>query len=116
LTGAIGVGSRINAYLRCLEHAAGSGAVVMSETALVCGGMIWIEGALPAAMLFAPETLWMLPGLSQSFGMFASVGSPPRTVAFASTWFFVGGFPTCYLQARATLIDQLLMASTLHFA
>ena len=98
-----------------------------AATALVSGGMIWIEmqarsrrhhsgladamihqaveqflpagaaGALLAVMLwkFAPETLWMLPGLWQvlvSLGIFASVRSLPRTVAFAGAWYFVAGF------------------------
>ena len=54
-------------------------------------------GVLLAAMLwkFAPEALWMLPGLWQvlvSLGVFASVRSLPRTVAFAGAWYFVAGF------------------------
>src|SRR6195256_4961939 len=56
-----------------------------------------IAGALLVVMLwkFAPETLWMLPGLWQVFvslGVFASVRSLPRTVAFAGAWYFVAGF------------------------
>ena len=53
-------------------------------------------GVLLAFMLwkFAPETLWMLPGLWQilvSLGVFASVRSLPRTVAFAGAWYFCRG-------------------------
>ncbi|WP_291684313.1 hypothetical protein [Bradyrhizobium sp.] len=89
-------------------------------------------GVLLAAMLwkFAPETLWMLPGLWQllvSLGVFASVRSLPRTVAFAGAWYFVAGFG-CLLLASQThalspwtmglpfVIGQLLMAAILHFA
>jgi hypothetical protein len=89
-------------------------------------------GVLLAAMLwkFAPEALWMLPGLWQvlvSLGVFASVRSLPRTVAFAGAWYFVAGFG-CLLLASQThalspwtmglpfVIGQLLMAAILHFA
>src|SRR5258708_2049023 len=56
-----------------------------------------VAGASLAAMLwkFAPETLWMLPGLWQVFvslGVFASVRSLPRTVALGGAWYFVAGF------------------------
>src|SRR3977135_3452173 len=56
-----------------------------------------VAGALLAVMLwkFAPETLWLLPGLWQilvSLGMFASVRSLPRTVALAGAWYFIAGF------------------------
>jgi hypothetical protein len=89
-------------------------------------------GVLLAVMLwkFAPEALWMLPGLWQllvSLGVFASVRSLPRTVAFAGAWYFVAGFG-CLLLASQThalspwtmglpfVIGQLLMAAILHFA
>ena len=89
-------------------------------------------GVLLAAMLwkFAPEALWLLPGLWQvlvSLGVFASVRSLPRTVAFAGAWYFVAGFG-CLLLASQThalspwtmglpfVIGQLLMAAILHFA
>jgi hypothetical protein len=89
-------------------------------------------GVLLAVMLwkFAPESLWMLPGLWQllvSLGVFASVRSLPRTVAFAGAWYFVAGFG-CLLLASQThalspwtmglpfVIGQLLMAAILHFA
>ncbi len=89
-------------------------------------------GVLLAALLwkFAPEALWLLPGLWQvlvSLGVFASVRSLPRTVAFAGAWYFVAGFG-CLLLASQThalspwtmglpfVIGQLLMAAILHFA
>jgi len=91
-----------------------------------------VTGALLAVMLmkFAPEALWMLPGLWQVFvslGVFASVRSLPRTVAFGGAWYFVAGF-TVLLLASAShslspwtmglpfVIGQLLMAALLHFA
>jgi len=89
-------------------------------------------GVLLAAMQwkFAPETLWMLPGLWQilvSLGIFASVRSLPRTVAFAGAWYFVAGFAVLLLSSQSHalspwtmglpfVIGQLLMAAILHFA
>jgi hypothetical protein len=91
-----------------------------------------IAGALLAVMLwkFAPETLWMLPGLWQvlvSLGVFASVRSLPRTVALGGAWYFVAGFATLLLASQSHalspwtmglpfVIGQLLMAAILHFA
>ena len=91
-----------------------------------------VAGASLAAMLwkFAPEALWMLPGLWQVFvslGIFASVRSLPRTVAFGGAWYFVAGFATLLLASESHalspwtmglpfVIGQLLMAAILHFA
>jgi hypothetical protein len=91
-----------------------------------------IAGVLLAMMLwkFAPETLWMLPGLWQvlvSLGVFASVRSLPRTVALAGAWYFVAGFTSVLLASQSHtlspwimglpfVIGQLLMAALLHFA
>jgi len=91
-----------------------------------------VAGALLAVMLlrFAPETLWMLPGLWQVFvslGVFASVRSLPRTVAFGGAWYFVAGFTVLLLASESHalspwsmglpfVIGQLLMAALLHFA
>ena len=91
-----------------------------------------VAGALLAALLwkFAPEALWMLPGLWQvlvSLGVFASVRSLPRTVALAGVWYFVAGFLTLLLTSESHdlspwtmglpfVIGQLLMAALLHFA
>jgi hypothetical protein len=91
-----------------------------------------VAGALLAVTLwkFAPETLWMLPGLWQvlvSLGVFASVRSLPRTVAFAGAWYFVAGFTVLLLASQSHalspwtmglpfIIGQLLMAAILHFA
>lgn len=91
-----------------------------------------IAGAVLAAMLwkFAPETLWMLPGLWQvlvSLGVFASVRSLPRNVAVAGGWYFVTGFTTLLVGSESHAlspwtmglpfaIGQWLMAAILHFA
>jgi hypothetical protein len=91
-----------------------------------------VAAALLAMMLwkFAPETLWMFPGLCQvlvSLGVFASVRSLPRTIAFAGAWYFVAGFAVL-LQASEThalspwtmglpfVVGQLVMAALLHLA
>ena len=80
--------------------------------------------------LYAPETLWMLPGLWQvlvALGIFASVRSLPRTVAIAGAWYFVAGFTVLLLASRSHalspwsmgmpfVIGQLLLAALLHFA
>lgn len=91
-----------------------------------------VAGVVLAAMLwkFAPETLWMLPGLWQvlvSLGVFASVRSLPRSVGITGGWYFVTGFTTLLVgSASHTLspwtmgipfvIGQWLMAAILHFA
>jgi hypothetical protein len=89
-------------------------------------------GALLAVMLwrFAPETLWMLPGLWQllvSLGISASARSLPRTVMLAGAWYFVAGFATLMLASETHalspwtmglpfVVGQFLMAAILHFA
>jgi len=99
-----------------------------------------IEQFLPAAVAgvllailqwkFAPETLWMLPGLWQvlvSIGVFASVRSLPRTIALGGAWYFLSGFTVLLIASQShTLspwtmglpfaIGQLLLAALLYFA
>ena len=91
-----------------------------------------VAGVLLAAMLwkFAPETLWMLPGLWQilvSLGVFASVRSLPRSVALAGAWYFVAGFAVLILASQSHALSpwtmglpfaagQSLMAAILYFA
>jgi hypothetical protein len=91
-----------------------------------------IAGLLLAVMLwkFAPETLWLLPGLWQvlvSLGVFASVRSLPRSVAVAGAWYFVAGFTVLLLASQSHAlspwtmglpfaIGQSLMATILYFA
>jgi hypothetical protein len=91
-----------------------------------------VAGVLLAVMLwkFAPETLWLLPGLWQvlvSLGIFASARSLPRSVALVGAWYFIAGFTVLILgSAHHTLspwtmglpfvIGQSLMAALLHIA
>jgi hypothetical protein len=91
-----------------------------------------VAGVLLAIMLwkFAPEALWMLPGLWQvmvSLGVFASVRSLPRTIALGGAWYFLSGFTVLLLASQTQLLSpwtmglpfaagQLLMAALLHFA
>ncbi len=89
-------------------------------------------GAAFAVLLwmFAPEALWMLPGLWQvlvALGIFASVRTLPRTVAIAGAWYFVAGFTVLLIASQSHalspwtmglpfVIGQLLLAALLHFA
>jgi hypothetical protein len=98
------------------------------EQALPAG----IAGLLLAVMLwkFAPEALWMLPGLWQilvSLGVFASVRSLPRSVALAGAWYFLAGFTVLILSSQSHAlspwtmglpfaIGQSLMATIFYFA
>ena len=91
-----------------------------------------IAGALLAALLwqFAPETLWLLPGLWQLFvslGIFASVRSLPRVVTLVGAFYFVAGFVTLLLGSRSHalsvwtmglpfVLGQFLMAGVLRIA
>jgi hypothetical protein len=91
-----------------------------------------VAGVLLALMLwkFAPESLWLLPGLWQvliSLGVFASVRSLPRTVALAGAWYFVAGFTVLLIASQSHalspwtmglpfVVGQLLMAAILYFA
>ena len=91
-----------------------------------------IAGLLLAVMLwkFAPETLWLLPGLWQvlvGLGICASVRSLPRSVALIGAWYFVAGFAVLILGSVSHtlspwtmglpfVIGQSLMAALLHIA
>jgi hypothetical protein len=91
-----------------------------------------VAGALLAGLLwqFAPETLWMLPGLWQllvSLGIFASVRSLPRIVTLVGAWYFIAGFVTLMLGSQSHtlsvwamgvpfIIGQFLMAFVLRIA
>jgi hypothetical protein len=89
-------------------------------------------GVMLAIMLgkFAPESLWMLPGLWQvlvSLGVFASARSLPRTIVFVGAWYFVAGFLMLVVGSHnhvlspwtmglPFVIGQLLMAMILFLA
>ena len=91
-----------------------------------------VAGVLIALVLakFAPEALWILPGLWQvlvSLGIFASVRSLPRSVALAGGWYFVAGFVVLLLASQSHAlspwtmglpfaIGQSLMAAIIYFA
>ena len=99
-----------------------------------------IEQALPAGVAggavalvliqLAPETLWVLPGLWQvlvGLGIFASVRSLPRAVAWAGTWYVAAGVVVLALSSQTQALSpwamglpfvngQLLLAAILHFA
>jgi hypothetical protein len=91
-----------------------------------------VAGVLLAIVLwkFAAEQLWLLPGLWQvlvSLGVFASVRSLPRTVAFAGAWYFVAGFTVLLIASQSHalspwtmglpfVIGQSLMATIIYFA
>jgi hypothetical protein len=79
---------------------------------------------------FAPETLWMLPGLWQvlvSLGVFASVRLLPRTIALGGAWYFLSGFTVLVIASQSHAlspwtmglpfaIGQLLLAALLYVA
>lgn len=91
-----------------------------------------VAGVLLAFMLwkFAPDTLWMLPGLWQllvGLGIFASMRTLPRTVALAGAWYFVAGFAVLLLASQTHALSpwtmglpfavgQSLTAALLYFA
>lgn len=91
-----------------------------------------VASVLLASLLwkFAPETLWMLPGLWQvlvSLGVFASVRSLPRSIALGGAWYFVAGFAVLlhasqihalspWTMGLPFVVGQLLMAALLYFA
>src|SRR5512139_1950214 len=73
-----------------------------------------VAGVLLAVVMwkFAPETLWLLPGLWQilvSLGIFASVRSLPRTVALAGAWYFVSGFVVVVLASHSHTLSPWTM-------
>jgi len=91
-----------------------------------------VAGVLLAILLwkFAPETLWMLPGLWQvlvSLGVFASVRLLPRSIALAGAWYFLSGFAVLVLASQSHalspwtmglpfVVGQVLMSALLYFA
>lgn len=91
-----------------------------------------IAGVLLAVLMwkFAPEALWMVPGLWQvltSLGVFASVRSLPRSVALAGGWYFLAGFAVLVFASTTHslspwtmglpfVVGQTLMAAILYFA
>jgi hypothetical protein len=71
-----------------------------------------LEQLLPAAaasafvpiflLRFAPQSLWMMPGLWQLFvslGIFASIRNLPRRMALGAAWYFISGFASLLMSA-----------------
>jgi len=89
-------------------------------------------GAAIAAVFaqFAPEALWMLPGLWQmllALGIFAALPLLPRAMGLAGGWYFVTGFTVLIIASADKSLSpwmmgvpftmgQLLVATILHFA
>lgn len=66
------------------------------------------------ALQFAPETLWMLPGLWQilmGLAVFASARSLPSTVRIGGAWYFVAGVTVLMLASRTHTLSPLLMGA-----
>ena len=81
-----------------------------------------IEGFLPAGgaglclglvfARFAPEDLWMLPGLWQvlvGLGLFASARILPRPVQFVGAWYLLAGLTVLALASEARHLSPWLM-------
>jgi hypothetical protein len=90
-----------------------------------------VAGTLLTLVLFrfAPQTLWMLPGLWQivfSLGLFACVRSLPRAVFAVGVWYLVAGLGSLavgvaypfspWLMALPFGLGQLLMAGIVYFS
>ena len=132
--------------LTAIASAALIGAEMVARTRRHHGGladamlMNAVEQALPAGVAgaaialvliqFSPETLWVLPGLWQvlvGLGIFASVRSLPRAVAWAGAWYVTAGLVVLALSGQTQslspwamglpfMIGQLLLAAILHLA
>ena len=66
------------------------------------------------ALQFAPEALWMLPGLWQilmGLAVFASARSLPSTVRIGGAWYFVAGITVLMLASRSHALSPLLMGA-----
>ncbi len=66
------------------------------------------------ALQFAPEALWMLPGLWQilmGLAVFASARSLPSTVRIGGAWYFVAGVTVLMLASRTHALSPLLMGA-----
>lgn len=73
-------------------------AVEQFVPAMLAGGLLTL-----ALVRYAPETLWLLPGLWQvlfSLGLFASCRMLPRGMVGVAVWFLVSGF-LCFRFASA---------------
>lgn len=83
-----------------------------------------------ALLKFAPQNLWMLPGLWQVFvalGVFASVRTLPQAILWVGAWYLVAGISVLVDASFSQTLSpwsmglpfaagQFLMATILHFA
>jgi hypothetical protein len=129
-----------------LASAALIGAEMIARTRRHHGGLAdamlvnAVEQALPAGVAgvaialvliqLSPATLWVLPGLWQvlvGLGIFASVRSLPRAVAWAAAWYVAAGVIVLALSSQTQalspwtmglpfVVGQLLLAGILHYA
>jgi hypothetical protein len=79
---------------------------------------------------FAPEALWMIPGLWQllmGLGIFASMRSLPRAIALVGGWYFIAGLTVLMIASDGHALSpwtmgvpfaagQFLMAALLHLS
>lgn len=93
---------------------------------------VGVAGALLTFVLlrFAPESLWLMPGLWQilfSLGIFASCRFLPRALFFAGAWYLCAGLICIAIAASGSAwspwlmgipfgVGQLMMAGILHFS
>lgn len=81
-----------------------------------------VENFLPAGVAgaaitvalfqFAPDTLWVLPGLWQvlvSLGIFSAIGSLPRPINLVGTWYLLSGMVVLVIAAQNREFDPWLM-------
>jgi len=76
-----------------------------------------VAGALTTFVLvqFAPQTLWMLPGLWSiifSLGVFASCRLLPRRTFWVASWYLVAGVATLALAREEAAFSPWAMAAT----
>ena len=68
---------------------------------------------LPFLMLrFAPQSLWMMPGLWQLFvslGIFASIRNLPRKMTLGGAWYFLSGFVCLLVASKSHILSPWLM-------
>jgi hypothetical protein len=74
-----------------------------------------VAGALTSFVLFryAPQSLWMLPGLWQIFyslGLFAASRSLPGPMRAAAAWYLLAGLANLALASEATALSPWAMA------
>ncbi|MCW2309424.1 hypothetical protein [Rhodobium gokarnense] len=69
--------------------------------------------AVTAAVLkYAPDSIWMLPGLWQilvALGLFASLRSLPRSIGLAGAWYLVAGIAVFILASTSRELSPWMM-------